>query len=74
MLAFVLSDPTYDKAHFDYNPGQSIVDKLTKLSKIGVPMDLICRTFLAQKSKFDFRVAGWVLAINFRHFRNCLIS
>ena len=52
MLAFVLSDPTYDKAHFDYNPGQSIV----------------------QQSKFDFWVAGWVLAINFWYFRNCLIS
>ena len=74
MLAFILIDPTYDKAHFDYNPRQYIVGKLTELSKIGFPMDMIFHNFLAQQSKFDFWVAGWVLAINFKHFRNFLIS
>ena len=58
-----------------YNLGQNIVDKFTKLNKINFSTE--CRTydfcnFLAQLSKFIFCVAGWVLSINSKHFKDFL--
>ena len=57
-----------------HNPGQKIVEKFTKLSKIGLSMEcfiakcFIFRNFLAQILKFDSWVTGWVVAIKSKYF------
>ena len=56
-----------------YNHGQNIVDKCTKLSKIGVSLDCFTAdfsNFLAYLWKFGF--FGWGLAINSKLFRDFL--
>ena len=57
------------------NLGQNIVGKFTKVMIIDFSMTYFTADFsqlpiLAQLPKFGFLVVGWVLAINFRHFRN----
>ena len=58
----------------EYNPGQKIVEKFTKLSKIGLSMEcfiaecFIFRNFLEQVLKFDSWVTGWVVAIKSKYF------
>ena len=55
-----------------YNLRQGIVDKFTKLSKIGFSIKCFIadfwHNFLAHLSKYALWVAGWVLAINSRDF------
>ena len=55
-----------------YNLRQDIVDKFTKLSKIGFSIKCFItdfwHNFLAHLSKYALWVAGWVLAINSRDF------
>ena len=46
--------------------GENIVDKSTKLSNI---LQMILYSFVAQLSKFAFRVAGWVLSNQFQAFQ-----
>ena len=57
------------------NLGQNIVGKFTKVMIIDFSMAYFTADFsqlpiLAQLPKFGFLVVGWVLAVNFRHFRN----
>ena len=59
--------------NFIYKIGQNVVDKFTKLSKMFFSMEYFKADFgdfLAQLSKFAFRMARWVLTIKCRHFKD----
>ena len=55
--------------HAIYNHEQGIIDKSTKLSKIGVSLKFFTANFLAQLLKYAFWVAGWWLTIISKLFR-----
>ena len=58
-----------------YNLGQKIVEKFTKLSKIGLSMACLTNHFcnhLAAILRFVFWEAAWLLAIISKHFRDFL--
>ena len=59
-----------------YSLEQKVVEKFTKLSKIGFSMECFAADFSqfsrTSVSKFAFWVAGWVLTIKYKHFRDFL--
>ena len=59
----------------DCNLGERIVDKFTKLSKIGFSKDcFIADFFRLSGTKFASRMAGSVLAIKSKHFMDFFSS
>ena len=62
--------------HFDYNLGQKVGEKFTKLSKTSFSMKCFAAAFLhfflQKTSKLGFWVGGWVSPIKSEHFRDFL--
>ena len=72
-VARILGLEVHDVKTVTYNHGHNIVDKFTKLRKIGFSLECFTADFgkfLAQLSKFGFWVADWELDINFKLFRD----
>ena len=58
---------------FNYNLGQNIVDKFTKISKINFSMEYFIVDLLQCSSKtvkIYLWEVGWKLTINFKHFKD----
>ena len=58
-----------------HNHGQRVVNKFTKLSKIGFCMECFTAEFwdfVMKTSEFGFWVSGWVLSIRSKHSKHFL--